>query len=52
MLVVFNFSGKDVAWTLPAHQDANAIGDHGLASGRIADGTLHLPARGVFFAQL
>ncbi|MCC8363670.1 alpha-glucosidase family protein [Lysobacter sp. A6] len=52
MLVAFNLSGKDVAWQLPAHQDAKAIGDHGLATGRIVDGTLHLPARGVFFAQL
>ena len=51
MLVAFNLSGKDVAWQLPAHTDANAIGDHRLASGRIGNGTLHLPARGVFFAK-
>jgi alpha-glucosidase len=52
MLVAFNLSAKDVAWTMPAHQDAKAIADHGLASGRIEAGKLHLPARGVFFATL
>jgi alpha-glucosidase len=52
MLVAFNLSGQDVAWSMDAHKDASVIGDHGLASGRIESGTLHLPARGVFFAKV
>jgi alpha-glucosidase len=52
LLVAFNLSGNAVQWKIPAGLQAKVMRDHGLVSGEIRDGKLHLPAHAVFFASL
>ena len=52
LLVAFNLSPAEATWTMPVHSDARTIEDHDLTSGRIADGKLVLPPRGVYFARI
>ncbi|HEY1033923.1 MAG TPA: alpha-amylase family glycosyl hydrolase, partial [Pseudoxanthomonas sp.] len=52
MLVVFNLSSEPVAWSLPESMSLRAVDSHGLPSGIVQDGTLALPARGVYYALI
>ena len=52
LLVAFNLSPTEATWTMPVYTDARTIEDHDLTSGRIADGKLVLPPRGVYFARI
>ncbi len=50
LLAVFNLSAATVDWTLPDAMRVQPIAVPGVQAGRQDDGTLHLPAHGVFFA--
>ncbi|HSR64229.1 MAG TPA: alpha-glucosidase family protein [Xanthomonadaceae bacterium] len=53
LLVVFNLSAEEVAWTLPADCSVAYVKDgHGLLEARVAARRLHLPPRGCFYACL
>ena len=52
MLAVFNLSSERVAWSLPESVSLRAVDSHGLPSGIVNDGTLTLPARGVYYALI
>jgi alpha-glucosidase len=52
MLVVFNLSPQPIAWELPAGLSPHPVDSHGLPSGTVQDGTLALPARGVYYAVI
>ena len=52
LLVVFNLSASEVQWEIPAGLQVEVMSGHGLVSGEIRDGKLHLPAHGVFFASV
>lgn len=52
MLVVFNLSPQPVAWKLPTGLSPHPVDSHGLPSGTLQDGTLALPARGVYYAVI
>ena len=52
LLVAFNLSPLPARWPLPAGANLHPLASHGLVGGRVEDGQLSLPARGVFFAEL
>lgn len=52
VLVVFNLSARDCAWTLPQGLAPTAIDTHGLLAGHLDGGVLHLPGHAVFYATL
>ena len=52
LLVAFNLSAKAVQWEIPEGLQVEVMHEHGLLSGEVRDGTLHLPAHAVFFARL
>lgn len=52
LLVAFNLSPLPARWPLPAGANLRPLTSHGLVGGRVQDGQLSLPARGVFFAEL
>ena len=51
MLVAFNLSDGPVSVPIPGDGDWRADETHGLVGGRLADGVLSLPGRGVFYAN-
>ena len=52
LLVAFNLSANAVQWEIPEGLQVEVMHEHGLLSGEMRDGTLHLPAHAVFFARL
>ena len=52
LLVAFNLSASEVQWEIPAGLQAEVMQGHGLVSGEVREGNLHLPAHAVFFARL
>ena len=52
LLVAFNLSANTVQWEMPEGLQVEVMQGHGLLSGEIRDGNLHLPAHAVFFASL
>ena len=52
LLVAFNLSASEVQWEIPAGLQAEVMQGHGLVSGEVREGNLHLPAHAVFFASL
>ena len=52
LLVAFNLSANAVQWEIPDGLQLNELQGHGLLSGEVRDGNLHLPAHAVFFASL
>ena len=52
LLVAFNLSANAAQWEIPDGLQLQALQGHGLLSGEIRDGNLHLPAHAVFFASL
>ena len=52
LLVAFNLSDQPCTWALPSGVAPKAIEDHGLLSGQVDAGVLHLPAHAVYYATL
>ena len=52
LLVAFNLSDQPLQWALPAGLRAQPIDAHGLLTGQLGDGVLHLPGQGVFYAAI
>ncbi|MCY7313287.1 MAG: alpha-glucosidase family protein [Pseudoxanthomonas sp.] len=52
LLVVFNLGADPVQWNLPAGVTAQPVEGHGLLSGQVQEGVLHLPGRAVFYASI
>ncbi|MEJ1095002.1 MULTISPECIES: alpha-glucosidase [unclassified Pseudoxanthomonas] len=52
LLAVFNLSAEAAEWALPDGLVVQALDDHGLCSGALAERSVHLPARGVFYARI
>ena len=50
VLVVFNLSASPVNWSAPLA--TRPLDGHGLPMGELRDGSLHLPAHGVYVATL
>ena len=52
LLVAFNLSANAVQWEIPDGLQLKELQGHGLLSGEVRDGNLHLPAHAVLFASL